>query len=74
MPKDEQRFVAPCAVCGRVAPGDYIKYSFLGFELAYLVCGDCYVHIEIAGLLRLKVEVQSLREQLGKKGKDENPG
>jgi ribosome-binding protein aMBF1 (putative translation factor) len=69
---DNNRFNAPCEVCGRTAPGDFVKYSALGFELVYMVCKDCFLIVRIAGLSRLKADVMAFREQLGKGGASEN--
>jgi len=72
MPKisEQPRFTAPCEICHKKKEGDYVKYSFLGFELLFMVCKDCFLHIRIAGLTNLCADLEAFREQLGEGNED----
>ena len=72
MPKisEQARFYAPCEICHKTKEGDYVKYSFLGFELLFMMCKDCFLHIRIAGLTHLHADLEAFREQLGEANED----
>lgn len=53
--------VAKCQSCGANKEGNYIKYNMNGFELMFLVCIDCFTHVQMAGLRELRVVIAQFR-------------
>lgn len=53
--------VAKCQGCGETKEGNYIKYNFNGFELMFLVCIDCFTHVQLAGLRELRDIIMQFR-------------
>jgi len=66
--------VAKCQSCGENKEGNYIKYNFNGFELMLLICIDCFMHVQMAGIRELRnIIVQfrtATREEAEKMVKD----
>jgi len=53
--------VAKCQSCGEKKEGNYIKYNFNGFELMFLVCIDCFMHAQMAGLREFRDLIAQFR-------------
>ena len=50
-----------CQACGERKECNYIKYNLGGFELMYLVCVDCFKHVQMAGMRELRVVIAQFR-------------
>lgn len=58
------RFTSKCQTCGKDTVVDYIKYSWEGFDLLYMICQPCFLHMQIMGLRNLKGKLESFRATL----------
>ena len=53
--------LASCQACGGRKECNYIKYNMGGFELMYLVCVDCFTHVQMAGMREIRVVIAQFR-------------
>lgn len=53
--------LASCQACGGRKECNYIKYNMGGFELMYLVCVDCFTHVQMAGMREIRVVISQFR-------------
>lgn len=53
--------VAKCQACGENKEANYIKYNLNGFDLIFLICVDCFTHVQMAGLRQLRVVITQFR-------------
>ena len=53
--------LASCQACGNRKECNYIKYNMGGFELMYLICVDCFTHVQMAGMREIRVVIAQFR-------------